>query len=396
MAHVRSLFFTGAASESEAKAQAAKVAGHPSSLIWNITNRCNLKCSHCYMAADAHILPDQLTDEQTIELVDRMHDAGCPVVFLSGGEPMMRSNFWEILERVHSYGIKPTISTNCTVVTEENAQRLKENGVKWIATSFYGPRAYHDELTQVPGTYDKVMNAIRILRKADVGVVLKTAITVNNWPYIYDMIQTAKDLDCGIFYICDLITSGRSEGEEALRISKAQWRELCDFIVDDMLDPDSHMEYDIGAIPSTIPYIAEKFIERGADVSKGLHRLSLFSACPVGQGHMAINSEGNIMPCQFSQEWTVGNIRDMSIEDAVKLLRTFDEQPSEGQCAPDACAFTHICRGCRVKAWMRTGAEHGGNSRAEDISCILDKSSGERDIDLATAPVAPCQGGCGA
>jgi len=397
MAHVRSLFFTGAASESEAKAQAAKKAGHPSSLIWNITNRCNLKCSHCYMAADAHVLPDQLSDEETIELVDRMHAAGCPVVFLSGGEPMLRKNFWEILERVHQCGIHPTISTNCTLVNEDNALRLKENGVKWIATSLYGTREYHDKLTQVPGTYDKVMNAVRILRANDIGVVLKTAITVDNWDSVFDMIQIAKELDCGIFYICDLITSGRSEGEEALRISKEQWRQLCDFIVDDMLDPESHLEYDIGAIPSTIPYIAEKFIERGVDVSKGLQRLSLFSACPVGQGHMAINSEGNIMPCQFSQEWTVGNIRDMSIEDATALLRTFNEQPSEGQCAPENCAYTHICRGCRVKAWMRTGAEQGGNSRAEDFSCILNKAAGERDVDLAAKNVgaaAPCQGSC--
>ncbi len=400
MAHVRSLFFTGAASESEAKAQAAKKAGHPSSLIWNITNRCNLKCSHCYMAADAHILPDQLSDEETIELVDRAHEAGVPVMFLSGGEPMLRKNFWEILERVHGCGINPTISTNCTMVTEENAKRLKENGVRWIATSLYGPREYHDKLTQVPGTYDKVINAIRVLRKNGVGVSLKTAITVDNWPYIYDMIQTAKDLDCGIFYICDLITSGRSEGEDKLRISKEQWRELCDFIVDDMLDPKSTLEYDIGAIPSTIPYIAQKFIERGEDVHKGLARLNLFSACPVGQGHMAINSEGNIMPCQFSQEWTVGNIKDMSFEEATKLLRTFNEQESEGQCAPDACAFTRICRGCRVKAWMRTGAENGGDSSAEDLTCILNEAEGERKLNLraeadALSSVAPCAGSCG-
>ena len=69
MAHVRSLFFDGPLSEVENKALTAYTLGRPSDVIWNITNRCNLLCDHCYMAADAHALPDQLSDEETIELI---------------------------------------------------------------------------------------------------------------------------------------------------------------------------------------------------------------------------------------------------------------------------------------------------------------------------------------
>ena len=395
MAHVRSLFFDGPLAEVENKALKAAELGRPSDVIWNITNRCNLLCDHCYMAADGHALPDQLSDDETIELVHRMGEAGVPVVFLSGGEPMMRPNFWEILSEVNAQGVRPTISTNCTLIDEAAAKRLAEYGVRWIATSMYGPAEFHDAMVGVPGTHARVVRAIKALRAEGVGVVLKTALSVDTWPYIFDIIQMAKDLDCGLVYICDLITAGRSEGEDDSRVSVEQWRELADFVVADMLDPEVKLEYDIGAIPSVIPYIAERFIERGVDVSKGLERLKIMSACPVGKGHMNINSEGGVMPCQFAQDWVVGNIRDISLAEATAALYQIDLQESEGRCAPDACEYSRICRGCRAKAWQREG-----NAMAEDLTCILHPERA-RTIPVKRpaghSPSAPCAvpGGCG-
>jgi radical SAM protein with 4Fe4S-binding SPASM domain len=397
MAHVRSLFFEGVASESESKAQEAKRLGRPSSMIWNITNRCNLLCGHCYMAADGRQKPDQLTDDQAYSMIDKMEEAGVPVVFLSGGEPMMRKNFWEILQRINKAGVRPTISTNCTFIDEASAKRLAENGVRFIATSVYGPEEYHDKLVEVPGTYNRVISAIKHLRAAGVKVVIKTALTRDTFPYIYDLIAQAKELDCSMIYICDLITSGRSEGEDSMRVSNEQWRELCDFIANDMAIPGNTFEYDIGAIPSTIPYIAEKFSEMGMDLTKGLKRLEIFSACPVGQGHMTVNSEGGVMPCQFAQDWTVGNIYEIGFAEATARLAELDAAVPEGICSPEVCQYSRICRGCRVKAWQRTGASFaGGNPMAEDITCILSDSERTEPTDLSikAGSVAPCHSSC--
>ncbi|MCL2606932.1 MAG: radical SAM protein, partial [Coriobacteriia bacterium] len=351
MAHVRSLFFTGVASQSENKAQEAKRLGRPSSLIWNITNRCNLLCSHCYMAADGRTLPDQLSEAQAYDMIERMEQAGVPVVFLSGGEPMMHPNFWEILARVNTAGVRPTISTNCTFIDAEAAARLADNGVRFIATSLYGPREFHDDMVGVPGIYDKIIAAITELRKAGVKVVIKTAVSKDTYPYLYDIIALAKEMDCSMVYLCDLITSGRSDGADDQRISNQQWREICDYIIDDLTDPDNYFEYDIGAIPSTIPYIARGLTARGLDITKGLERLKIFSACPVGQGHMTINSTGGIMPCQFAQDWTLGNIYELSFAEATQRLSQLDDAVIDGQCSVDACAYSRACRGCRVKAW---------------------------------------------
>ncbi len=370
MAHVRSLFFKGPLAEVENKAVTAYKLGRPSDVIWNITNRCNLLCDHCYMAADHTGRPEELTDEETIALVTQMGESGLPALFLSGGEPMMRKNFWEILELARGYGIRVTVSTNCTLMDRDAAKRLKAAGIDWIATSLYGPAEFHDPMVGVPGTHDRVVEAIKVLREEGVGVAIKTAISQDTWPHVYDLIAEAKELDCGLIYFCDLITAGRSEGEDDGRITAEQWRELGDFIVEDILSEESKLEWDIGAMPSFIPFVAEKFVERGIDVSNGLERLKTISACPVGKGHMNINSEGGIMPCQFAQDWTIGSIREMTLQDAVGELYKLDQQESKGVCAPEACEYSRICRGCRAKAWQRTG-----DPMAEDTTCLLHAES---------------------
>ena len=181
-----------------------------------------------------------------------------PVVFLSGGEPMMRQNFWEILETAHSYGMHVVVSTNATLINREAAKRLKANGVDWIATSLYGPPAFHDAMVRRPRNPRQVIEAIKILREEGVGVALKTAVTKDTLPFIPHIIAKAKELDCGLVYLCDLITSGRSEGENDARITAAQWKELADCIVERHARPRVRRSSTTSArCPSVIPYLAE-------------------------------------------------------------------------------------------------------------------------------------------
>ena len=284
MAHVRSLFFDGPLSEVENKALKAYTLGRPSDVIWNITNRCNLLCDHCYMSADGHAKPDQLSDEETIDSGHQMGELGVPLVFLSGGEPMMRKNFWDILEKAHGFGMHITVSTNATMIDRDAAKRLKANGVDWIATSLYGPPHFHDQMVGVPGTHAKVIEAIKILREEGVGVALKSAVSKDTLQFIPHIIAKAKELDARLVYLCDLITSGRSEGEEDARVSAKQWQELADWVLGDLLDPASNTEYDIGAIPSVIPYLAEKLRGRGRRYQQWPRTPGTGERVPRGQG----------------------------------------------------------------------------------------------------------------
>jgi hypothetical protein len=172
----------------------------------------------------------------------------------------------------------------------------KALGIDWIATSLYGPPT---STTRWSGfrarTRASSKRSRSCARRASASRSSRRS-AERRCPHIPYIIDTAKELDCGLVYLCDLITSGRSEGEDDLRITAQQWREFAETIVEDMLDPDVHLEYDIGALPSMIPYLAQLFSERGVDVSQGLERLKIMSACPVGKGHMNINSRAASCP----------------------------------------------------------------------------------------------------
>ncbi len=393
MAHVRSLFFGGPLTEIEDKAFDAYSLGRPSEVIWNITKRCNLLCEHCYVGSDASAAEGELSDPESIDLVKRLGEAGVPLLFLTGGEPMVRSNFWDILEEARAQGIRVTVSTNCTLIDRETAKRLKASGVDYVGTSLYGPAAFHDAMVGVPGTRDRVVTAVRTLRSEGVSVALKSAVSKTTWPHILGLIREAKDLDCGLIYLCDLITSGRSDSQDDGRITTEQWRELAAFIVDDVIENEQGLEYDIGAMPSFTPYVAERLLERGYDIGASISRLRVMTACPVGHGLMGINSTGGIMACQFAQDYTVGNVRDMSIAEGVSELFELGRIDSTGACGPSRCEYARICRGCRTKAWLQSHDIHG-----EDTTCML-REGGDRGplANVITSSAAPCTnvGVCG-
>lgn len=364
MAHIRSLFFKGPLADIESKALESYQAGRPSEIIWNITDRCNLLCEHCYVGADERAATRQLTHDEAMALVRQMGDIGLPLLFITGGEPMLRPDFWEILGAAREAGIRTTISTNATLIDDGAARRLKEHGVDFAAISVYGPEDFHDAMVKVPGTYQRILGAIERLRAHEVGVCIKTTVNRATWPHIYDIIRTAKALGARLVYPCDLITAGRSENEAGQRVGAAEWRELADFMLDDVLADEDGIEFDIGAMPSIAAYLAKRLIERGYDIQRALDRLAVMSSCPVGKGLMNINSEGDILPCSFAQDYSIGNVRDMSLSEAVGRLFEIGEQPVGGRCAD--CDFVRVCRGCRTKAWHASKDISG-----EDPTCML-------------------------
>ncbi len=374
MAHIRSLFFKGPLAEVESKTLESYQAGRSSEIIWNVTNKCNLLCKHCYVAATGLKKSRELSTSEALYLVDRMGALKVPLLFITGGEPFLRKDLYQILERAHRRGIRLVISTNATLIDDYVADRLKGFGVDYVAISLYGPREFHDDYVLVPGTFDKIMEAIERLRDRDIGVCIKTTVNAETYPHTRDTIELAKRLGARLVYPCDLITAGRAEKLAEQRITPGEWRELADYMLDEVLAGeddgagadagDGGIEFDIGAQPSIAAYLAERLVERGYDIQKALDRLSVMSACPVGKGLLAINSEGNILACSFMQDFSIGNVRDMSLGEAVQKLFEIGETPVGGRCG--SCRFTRICRGCRAKAYMQSQ-----NLMAEDPLCML-------------------------
>lgn len=365
MSHVRSLYFGGPLTEIGKKTLEAFQQKRPSEIIWNITNSCNLYCKHCYVNADTTKSSQELTPAEAMDLVTQIGEAKVPLLFITGGEPFTRPDFYDILAKAQGYGIRVVVSTNGLFIDDTAADRLVDYDVDYVAISLYGPEDFHDEYVGAAGAFQRTRANIARLQRRGIRVGVKTTVTAATFPHFFDLVGVAKDLGAGLVYACDLISSGRAVPMSEQRVTADQWVQIADFIVEDVLaTPGGGLEYDIGAIPSLAVVIQQKLAARGVDTGKGVARLLVKSACPVGRGLMGINSEGAILPCSFVQEYNVGNIRDLGLRGGIEKLFALGNAPVSGKCG--TCSSVALCRGCRVKAFHDCGDILGG-----DPSCLL-------------------------
>ena len=155
----------------------------PFACQWEITCRCNLRCVMCY--TDCFNLPDKIRDElptqDILRIMDELADAGCVELCLTGGEPLSRSDFFDIYEHAKAKGFLITVFTNGTLVTEEIADRFASLPPHRIEISLHGlTERTFEEVTQGKGSHQRCMSAIRLLLDRKLPVLLKTtAMTVN-------------------------------------------------------------------------------------------------------------------------------------------------------------------------------------------------------------------------
>ena len=130
-------------------------------VVWNSTKTCNLKCRHCYMNSDAQKYEGELTTEEAKRFIDDLAEFNVPVLLFSGGEPLMRKDFFELAEYAAAKGIRPTLSTNGTLITREVAERIKKIGVGYVGISLDGLQEVNDKFRGKEGAFQAAMEGIQ-------------------------------------------------------------------------------------------------------------------------------------------------------------------------------------------------------------------------------------------
>lgn len=146
-------------------------------VVWNVTQRCNLKCVHCYADATPVATTSELSYLEAIDMLEYLAQFGCPVILFSGGEPFLRSDLTELVQYAVRLGMRAVISSNGTLISAKKAQELKQVGVSYIGISLDGLEATHDEFRGVPGAFRDAMQGIAMAREAGIKVGLR--LTVN-------------------------------------------------------------------------------------------------------------------------------------------------------------------------------------------------------------------------
>jgi len=199
--------------------------GLPISVHFDITYRCNERCVHCYLDHDDH---GEMTTAEIVDVLEQLADAGVFFLSLSGGEVLMRRDFFEIVERARQLLFNVKVKTNGVMIREKEAARLRQLGVEQIQISVYSHRPeVHDAITKLPGSLKRTVQAIRFLKSQGLKVTIANVLMAGNFSDNTGVMALAKDL--GVLYTLDPTITPKMDGDTsiiALRIPGSDLKQV--------------------------------------------------------------------------------------------------------------------------------------------------------------------------
>ena len=180
-------------------------------VFWNITSRCNLSCTHCYLrSGPGRWREGELTTDEAIALIDDLAVAGVPLLLFSGGEPLVREDFWTLALHAKKRGIPAVLSTNGTLLTPDVARRLRDAGIGYAGISLDGATsATHDAFRGVPGSFDRSVQALKHCVDAGLRCGVRFTVTKRNHSELGRLIALARSIGVHRFCVYWLVPSGR-------------------------------------------------------------------------------------------------------------------------------------------------------------------------------------------
>ena len=346
-------------------------------VVWNSTRTCNLKCRHCYMSSDAKKYQNELTTAEAKQFIDDLADFNEPVLLFSGGEPLIRPDFFELADYAAKKGVRPTLSTNGTLITPEVARKIKDIGVGYVGISLDGLREVNDKFRGKAGAFEAAMNGIKNCVAVDQRVGLRFTINHHNiqeLENIFDFIEE-ENINRVCFY--HLVYSGRGNqmmdedvtAEESRRAMDIIIRRTRDFeergLKKEILTVDNHCD---GV------YMYLKALQEGKDeLAQQIKKyIAMNGGNRSGMAFAEVDPLGYVHPDQFTQHHTFGNVRERKFGDIWQdttnpiMAGLKDRKPLlKGRCSK--CKFLDNCNGnFRTRAEARTG-----DFWESDPSCYL-------------------------
>ena len=351
----------------------------PFTIAWEVTRACAFACRHCRAEAQPKRNPDELTTEEAFRLIDQIKEFGDPILVVTGGDPMMRRDLFDILAYASGQGLRTSLTPTTTrLVTVERLRQVKEAGVRRVAVSIDGPSAEaHDAFRGFKGSFDMALKIARAVGEAGLSLQVNTTVSRYNVDRLDEFIELVSSLNAVQWSLFFLVPTGRALFGDM--ISPEQHERVFNWLYG--LSGKAPFDIKSTAAPAYRRVVIQQAMENGASsgtlagagyrYEDGLNR-------PVqgvndGKGFCFISHVGDVCPSGFLP-LPAGNVRERSVVDIYRNSRLFRElrDPAllTGKCS--GCRFREVCGGSRARSYAVTG-----DHLASDPSCVYEPRNEE-------------------
>ncbi|MBT0962251.1 heme d1 biosynthesis radical SAM protein NirJ [Denitromonas iodatirespirans] len=346
-------------------------------VIWNLIRRCNLTCKHCYsISADTHF-PGELGTDEVFGVMDDLKGFRVPVLILSGGEPLLRPDIFDISRRAKAMGFYTALSSNGTLITPENIDRIAEIDYDYVGVSLDGIRDTHDEFRRMKGAFEASLDGIRLCRDRGLKVGVRFTMTQDNAADLPALLRLVADEGIDRFYFSHLNYAGRGNKNRKDDAQHQLTRWAMDLLFETCLDDlktGRVREFTTGNNDADGVYFYQWVARRFPDQAEHIRaKLVQWGGNASGVNVANIDNLGNVHPDTMWWHHTLGNVRQRPFSEiwadtSDPLMAGLKARPRQvkGRCG--ACVHVDICGGnTRVRAQQLTG-----DAWEEDPACYLD------------------------
>lgn len=341
-------------------------------IAWEVTRSCNLSCVHCRASAGRGPYPNELSTDQCKRLLKEAVGFARPTIILTGGEPLMRKDIFDIAGYGSELGLRMVMAPNGTLVTLEIARRMVDAGIQRISISLdAASAAKHDAFRGVPGAFQGAIEGIRAAREAGLPFQINSTITRINHDQMEGILQMAMEMGAAALHIFLLVPTGRAEEMRDQELSAQEYEKTLHWFYDQR--DRVPLALKATCAPHYYRILRQRARQEGKKVSRDDYGLDAVTrGCLGGISFCFISHVGRVQPCGYL-ELDCGNVLNEGLQRIWEESRIFmnlrDVDGYQGKCG--CCEYRHVCGGCRARAYAITG-----NYLAEEPYCVYQPAGG--------------------
>ncbi len=337
-------------------------------VFWETTTACNLECVHCRrLEVGKEMSSEDLSINEVFHFIEglaRDFDPS-PVLVLSGGEPLVRPDIFDIIQFAEKKHLPLALATNGTMIDSALASKISTSGIRRVSISLDGASSdTHDRFRKMTGSFDAAIRGILNLSACNVSFQINTTLTKNNLHELEAIYRLSVELGADSLHFFLLVPVGCGmEIKEDFQLSPLEYEETLIKIHEFSREGKIHMR------PICAPHYFRILAENKTPLPKrkDTHQFNqMTKGCLAGTSICFVSHKGEVFPCGYLPV-VCGNIRQQSLKEIWKNSTTFDSlrEPDllEGKCG--VCRYKRICSGCRARAF-----EESGEYLAEEPNCL--------------------------